>query len=123
MLPIHVDSEGRRRTRQERAWRFAREVCGEFRLCAPRSPQTKGKDESANRFLKHLLAYGGEFTGWGGLAEAVARVEAQTNSEPNRTTGLPPDVLFMREKESLRPIGNLRLLESMVGDVSVHTVC
>ena len=28
----------------------------------------------------------------------------------------------MREKESLRPIGNLRLLESMVGDVSVQTV-
>ena len=57
-----------------------------------------------------------------GLVEAVARVEAQANSEPNRTTGLPPDALFMREKESLRPIGNLRLLESMVGDVSVQTV-
>ena len=52
----------------------------------------------------------------------MARVEAQANSEPNRTTGLPPDVLFMREKESLRPIGNLRLLESMAGIVSVHTV-
>ena len=117
-----VTVSGRRRTRQERAWRFAREAGFELRLCAPRSPQTKGKDESANRFLNRLLAYGGEFTGWSGLAEAVARVEAQANSEPNRTTGLPPDALFMREKESLRPIGNLRLLESMVGDVSVQTV-
>ena len=115
-----VTVSGRRRTRQERAWRFAREAGFELRLCAPRSPQTKG--ESANRFLNRLLAYGGEFTGWSGLAEAVARVEAQANSEPNRTTGLPPDALFMREKESLRPIGNLRLLESMVGDVSVQTV-
>lgn len=96
-----VTVSGRRRTRQERAWRFAREAGFELRLCAPRSPQTKGKDESANRFLNRLLAYGGEFTGWGGLAEAVARVEAQANSEPNRTTGLPPDALFMREKESL----------------------
>ena len=117
-----VTVSGRRRTRQERAWRFAREAGFELRLCAPRSPQTKGKDESANRFLNRLLAYGGEFTGWSGLVEAVARVEAQANSEPNRTTGLPPDALFMREKESLRPIGNLRLLESMVGDVSVQTV-
>lgn len=117
-----VTVSGRRRTRQERAWRFAREAGFELRLCAPRSPQTKGKDESANRFLNRLLAYGGEFTGWSGLAEAVARIEAQANSEPNRTTGLPPDALFMREKESLRPIGNLRLLESMVGDVSVQTV-
>lgn len=99
-----VTVSGRRRTRQERAWRFAREAGFELRLCAPRSPQTKGKDESANRFLNRLLAYGGEFTGWSGLAEAVARVEAQANSEPNRTTGLPPDALFMREKESLRPI-------------------
>lgn len=88
-----VTVSGRRRTRQERAWRFAREAGFELRLCAPRSPQTKGKDESANRFLNRPLAYGGEFTGWGGLAEAVARVEAQANSEPNRTTGLPPDAL------------------------------
>ncbi len=28
----------------------------------------------------------------------------------------------MREKEGLRPIGNLRLLESMAGDASVQTV-
>ena len=46
-----VTVSGRRRTRQERAWRFAREAGFELRLCAPRSPQTKGKDESANRFL------------------------------------------------------------------------
>ena len=83
-----VTVSGRRRTRQERAWRFAREAGFELRLCAPRSPQTKGKDESANRYLNRLLAYGGEFTGWSGLAEAVARVEAQANSEPNRTTML-----------------------------------
>ncbi|BFK38644.1 hypothetical protein I050019G5_12440 [Collinsella sp. i05-0019-G5] len=40
-----VTVSGRRRTRQERAWRFAREAGFELRLCAPRSPQTKGKDE------------------------------------------------------------------------------
>lgn len=28
----------------------------------------------------------------------------------------------MREKEALRPIGNMRLLQGMVGDVSVQTV-
>ena len=35
-----VTVSGRRRTRQERAWRFAREAGFELRLCAPRSPQT-----------------------------------------------------------------------------------
>ena len=38
-----VTVSGRRRTRQERAWRFAREAGFELRLCAPRSPQTKGQ--------------------------------------------------------------------------------
>ncbi len=71
-----VTVSGRKGTRQEGVWRFAREAGFELRLCAPRSPQTKGKDESANRFLKRLPAYGGEFTGWAGLADAAARVEA-----------------------------------------------
>ena len=36
-----VTVSGRRRTRQERAWRFAREAGFELRLCAPRSPQKR----------------------------------------------------------------------------------
>lgn len=31
-------------------------------------------------------------------------------------------MLFMKEKEHLRPVGNIALLERMVGDVSVQTV-
>ena len=87
-----VTVSGRKRTRQERAWRFAREAGFELRLCAPRSPQTKGKDESANRFLNRLLAYGGEFTGWSGLAEAVTRVEARRpgRGEDGRRGGRRP---------------------------------
>lgn len=99
-------------TRPGSAWSCAR----------PRSPETKGKDESANRFLSRLAAYEGEFAGWEGLRGCVARIEARSNEEPNATTGLPPAALFMREKESLRPVGNMALLESMVGDVSVQVV-
>ena len=54
--------------------------------------------------------------------EGVNALLGRGSNYLTRTTGLPPDALFMREKESLRPIGNLRLLESMVGDVSVQTV-
>lgn len=87
-----------------------------------RTPQTKGKDESANRFVSRLLAYDRDFEGEDGIRDAVARIEARSNSEPNETTGLPPAALFMREKEHLRPIGNLRLLQEMIGDVSVQAV-
>ena len=117
-----VSLSGGRRRRVERAWRFADEAGFRLVLCAPRSPETKGKDESANRFLSRLAAYEGEFAGWEGLRGCVARIEARSNEEPNATTGLPPAALFMREKESLRPVGNMALLESMVGDVSVQVV-
>lgn len=117
-----VSLSGGRRRRVERARRFADEAGFRLVLCVPRSPETKGKDESANRFLSRLAAYEGEFAGWEGLRGCVARIEARSNEEPNATTGLPPAALFMREKESLRPVGNMALLESMVGDVSVQVV-
>lgn len=111
-----------KRVRSERAWRFAREAGFELKLCKVRTPETKGKDESANRFVNRLRAYDRDFEGEQGIIDAIARIEARSNSEPNETTGLPPAALFMREKEHLRPIGNLRLLQEMVGGVSVQKV-
>ena len=106
------------RARDPRVERFAREAGFRIALCAPRTPQTKGKVESANRLLSRLLAYEGDFDGWEGVDEAIARVERRSDEEPNGTTGAPPELLFMREKDALGPLGNRRLLESMLGDVS-----
>lgn len=117
-----VTFSGGRRVKSERAWRFAKEAGFELRLCRASTPQTKGKDESANRFVNRLLAYDRDFEGERGLVDAIARIEARSNAEPNDTTGLPPAVLFMKEKEHLRPIGNLRALQEMIGDVSVQVV-
>lgn len=116
-----VGGDGRR-ARDPRVERFSREAGFRIALCAPRTPQTKGKVESANRFLSRLLAYEGDFDGWEGLDEAIARIERRSNEEPNGTTGVPPELLFMREKDALRPLGNRRLLESMLGDVSYQEV-
>lgn len=116
-----MGGDGRRR-RDPRVERFAREAGFEIVLCAPRTPETKGKVESANRFLSRLAAYEGDFDGWEGLDEAIARIERRSNEEPNGTTGVPPELLFMREKDALGPIGNRALLESMLGDVSHQTV-
>ncbi|MBM6869006.1 DDE-type integrase/transposase/recombinase, partial [Collinsella tanakaei] len=116
-----VGGDGRRR-RDPRVERFAREAGFEIVLCAPRTPETKGKVESANRFLSRLLAYEGDFDGWEGVDAAIARIERRSNEEPNGTTGVPPELLFMREKDALRPLGNRALLESMLGEVSYQTV-
>ena len=117
-----VSFAGGKRVKSGRVWRFAKEAGFELKLCRTSTPQTKGKDESANRFVSRLLAYGRDFEGERGIIDAIARIEARANGEPNETTGLPPAVLFMREKEHPRPIGNLRMLQGTAGDVSVRTV-
>ena len=121
MSSLVTVSHGRRIV-HAKALRYAKEAGFELQFCRPRTPQTKGKDESANRFLNRLAVYDGDFVGEEGLIEAIANIEARCNAEPCETTGLPPAVLFMREKEYLHPIGNLRLLEEMVGDVTRCTV-
>lgn len=117
-----VGFEGRRRVKSPRVLRFAREAGFELHLCKPGSPETKGKDESANRFLGRLSVYDGDFEDEDDLIGIIAHIEARSNAEPNETTGLPPAVLFMREKEHLRPVGNMALLEQMAGDVRTQTV-
>lgn len=116
-----IGGDGRRR-RDPRVARFARDLGFEIVLCRPRSPETKGKDESANRFLSRLAAYEGDFEGWDELDRIIARIERRSNEEPNGTTGLPPDLLFMREKDALAPIGSRALLDAALGDVSRQVV-
>ena len=112
-----VTVKGGRRLKVQRAYEFAKAAGFELKLCRPRSPQTKGKVESSNRFLSRLAAYQGDFDGWDDIDEIVARIEDASNSEPNETTGLPPSALFMEEKDALLPVGNLRALEEAMGDV------
>lgn len=112
-----VAVRGGRRVRVERVWAFARDAGFELKLCRARTPQTKGKVESANRFLSRLMAYQGDFDGWEDIDRIIARIEERSNSEVNETTGMPPSVLFMDEKDALLPIGNARALEEAVGDV------
>ena len=116
-----IGGDGRRR-RDPRVARFARDLGFEIVLCRPRSPETKGKDESANRFLSRLYAYEGDFEGWDELDSIIARIGRRSNEEPNGTTSLPPDLLFMREKDALAPIGSKALLDAALGDVSHQVV-
>ena len=112
-----VTLRGGRRVRVERVRAFAKDAGFELKLCRPRSPQTKGKVESSNRFLSRLMAYQGDFDGWGDIDEVVARIEERSNPEVNETTGVPPRALFMGEKDALPPIGNARAPGEAMGGV------
>lgn len=109
--------------RDARVDRFAKDAGFEIALCGVRKCMTKGKDESANRFANRLRAYEGDFDGTDGLSEVIARVERRSNEEPNGTTKVPPFLLFQKkEKDALKPIGNLALLEQSLGQVTRQVV-
>ena len=77
----------------------AKEAGFEIQLCKKGTPQTKGKDESANRFINRLKAFEYDFEGEEELIGIISHIEKRSNEKPNNTTGLPPLRMFMKEKE------------------------
>jgi transposase len=93
-----------------------------FRFCKVRTPQTKGKVESANRFISWLKPYDGQFKDEQELIGIIKRIEYKCNLEINQTTHVPPVVLFQKEKEYLKPLPSNVMLESYVSYVDSQTV-
>ena len=89
------------------------DLCVKLKLCKVKSPQTKGKVESSNRFLNWLRPYNRQLDSVEELIEVIEKViSSACNKEKNKTTNIPPLVLFKKEKEYLRPLGNLKLMNS-----------
>ena len=74
--------------------------------CKINTPETKGKDESCNRFMNWLIPYNYEFTDENQLIEIIKRLNKEINKEVNQATNMPPVVLFEKEKEYLQPLPN-----------------
>ena len=72
--------------------------------CKVGSPETKGKDESCNRFMKWLVPYNHEFETEEELINIIRNLNEQINLEINSTTGMSPISLFRKEKEYLEPL-------------------
>lgn len=118
---VTIGSDGKRHG-AGRASAFAGRMGFRIVPCAARTPQTKGKDESANRFVNRLLAYDGDVGGWEDIDAAIARIEARSNEEPNEDTGMPPAALFMKEKDALKPLPSASEALPMLGEVSRQKV-
>lgn len=94
-----------------------------IRLCKPRSPETKGKDESANRFLARVLAYDGEVESVDDVIRIIKTVQNDANDKVNPEIGMPPESLFQaKEKQALRPLPNMSLLDSYFDGGMTHKV-
>ena len=97
---------------------FAKDMGFKPRKCKILSPETKGKDESCNRFVNWIKPYESEFSTEEDLIKIFARITKEVNKQINQTTNMPPIDLFQKEKEYLQPLPNEiiinKYLETMI---------
>ena len=92
-------------------------------LCKPRAPETKGKDENSNKFIKWIYPYDYILESEMDVIDVIEKtICSQCNNQINSGTGIPPTVLFEKEKEYLRPLPNRMLLESYLKETFRYTV-
>lgn len=90
--------------------------------CKVRSPNTKGKVESSNRFMQWLIPYNYEFDDENDIINILMNITKKVNCTINQTTGTTPIMLFNKEKEYLLPLPNASLLNSYINDTKTVTV-
>lgn len=117
-----VNVKGKRRNKHKCIRQFEKDTGIRIELCRIRTPETKGKVESANRFAQWLLPYDSKLKSEQELIEAIETINKQMNEQINRTTGVPPVVLMKKEKEYLQAIPNKLLLETYLQRVDTQIV-
>ena len=90
---------------------FIKDIGIDAKKCKPRHPYTKGKDESANRFMSWLVPYNHEFEDEQELIKIISEINLKVNKQINSTIGVAPIMLFNKEKEYLRPLPNHKIID------------
>ena len=117
-----VDINGNKRKINPEFNQFAKDMGTTIKLCKPRSPQTKGKDETANKFMAWLIPYNHEFEDEEELIKIIDNINKKVNSIVNQTTNVTPILLFQKEKEYLAPLPNNRIMNSYLANVEKSKV-
>lgn len=107
-----VDLKGSSRHINDKMRSFAKDFNFKIRLCKPRHAFTKGKVEVINKFMDWLRPYEGEFETEDELIAILDKINRKVNSYPCQQTGVPPLLLFQKEKEYLQPLPNSKVIES-----------
>lgn len=97
---------------------FAKDMGFTPKKCKISTPETKGKDESCNRFVNWIRPYENEFSTEEDLIKIFEKITKEVNKQINQTTNMPPIDLFKKEKEYLQPLPNEviinKYLETMI---------
>lgn len=98
----HTSRNGSRINEKLKA--FAKDYGFKVKRCKPYRPQTKGKVESANRYMNWLKPYNHEFEDLDHFHHIVKRLNISLNQEVSQTTNIAPILLLQKEKEHLSPL-------------------
>lgn len=107
-----VDRDGNKINISNKMRAFSKNFGFKIKLCKPRHPFTKGKVESANKFMTWFLPYEHEFETEADLKEIIVKINEKVNTYPCQETGVPPLLLFQKEKEYLQSLPKDDVMES-----------
>lgn len=107
-----VTFEGNKRVVSNEVKAFANDFGFKLKFCKPRHPFTKGKVESVNRFLDWLIPYECEFETEEELIAILAKINKNVIKRVCDETGVPPILLFQKEKEYLQSLPSDEIIES-----------
>ena len=85
--------------------------------CKKESPETKGKDESCNRFMSWLYPYDYSVDTEEELICIIKKLNNEINKEVNQSTNMPPVSLFQIEKEYLQPLPNQIIIDKYLDNL------
>lgn len=118
-----VKINGHKKKVINRVSQFFKDMGCKLILCKVKTPETKGKDENANKFVKWIEAYQNSLESEEELIDIIENViTSQANSQINTGTGVPPSLLFKKEKEHLNPLPSASVLDSYINEHYVQTV-
>lgn len=121
MSPV-VNRDGAKVNISSKMRAFAKDFNFKIKLCKPRHPFTKGKVEALNKFLDWIRPYEGEFETEQELIDILQKINQKVFNRPCDATGVPPILLFQKEKEYLQPLPSNEVIESYLSHDRQTTV-
>ena len=121
-MPSVVDRDGRRANISNEMRMFAKDMGFSIKLCKPRHAFTKGKVEALNKFLSWLVPYDGEFETEEELVSILESINRRVCGRVCDETGVPPVLLFQKEKEYLQPLPSEKVIDSYLSHDRQTTV-
>ena len=104
---VSIDEHGNRKIHPTIA-QFFKDLNVKLKLCKPRTPQTKGKCEASNKFVKWLYSYKSKVKDELDIFRLIYRLNATINKKvSNQFLGVPPIYYYSKEKELLTELSEL----------------